>query len=70
MAEDFPNTYFCTIDVNKVARLPRQYKIAKMPTFLFFRGVGQIGSYVGGAEAPQVAAELRRRVEDYSGKWE
>lgn len=67
LASEHPQVYFCTVDVNQVARLPRQYSIAKMPTFVFLRG-GQVSeSYVGAEDAQVVARKLRERVALHNG---
>lgn len=62
-----PQVYFAIIDVNNVARLPREYSITKMPTFVFIRNGQVLESYVGAEEAPDVKRLLRERVEKYSG---
>jgi len=67
LALDNPAVYFCIIDVNSVARLPREYSIAKMPTFVFIRDKAVLESYVGADEAPQVKRLLRERIEKYTG---
>lgn len=66
IAAQFPDAYYCTVDVNKVARLPRQFKIAKMPTFIFLRAGETLETYVGAAEAPAVAAALAARVQQHA----
>lgn len=60
------NVYFCTVDVNKVKRLPKEHQIAKMPTFIFFRGGERIETLIGG-EAPQKVAEvLTAKIDKFS----
>lgn len=66
LAAENPQTYFCTIDVNHVARLPRQFSIANMPTFVFIRDGQTLESYVGAEDAQTVAAKLRERVAHYN----
>lgn len=65
LAAQFPDAYYCTVDVNKVARLPRQFSIANMPTFVFVRAGETLESYVGALEAPAVAKALAERVQTH-----
>lgn len=58
IAASNPNARFCTVDVNAVARLPRQFSIAKMPTFIFLKDGEVIHTLVGGAAPETVAAQL------------
>lgn len=64
----FPNVYLCSVDVNKVARLPKQFEITKMPTFIFFRGDRQVGTLIGGASPQNVATQLQSAVEKYAAQ--
>lgn len=63
MAANHSHVYFCTIDVNAVARLPRQFSIAKMPTFIFIKQDETIETLVGGAAPETVAGQLQAIVE-------
>lgn len=63
LAANHTHVYFCTIDVNGVARLPRQFSIAKMPTFIFIKQDETIETLVGGATPETVAGQLQAIVE-------
>lgn len=65
MAVEHSNVYFATIDVNKVARLPREYQIQKMPTFLLFSGGQEVDRLIGAAEAGAVVTELQATVDKF-----
>jgi thioredoxin 1 len=61
-----PGVYFATVDVNAVARLPREFSIEKMPTFILFRNKKPVHEFIGGAEPPAVASTLAALVEEHS----
>lgn len=61
-----PTVYFCTIDVNKVNRLPRQFDIAKMPTFKVLKDGEVVATYVGGASPTKAAADLEALVNKFA----
>ncbi len=67
LASAHPNTYFAIIDVNSVARLPREYGITKMPTFVFIQDGQTLESYIGAQEAPVVSQQLRAKVAQHAG---
>lgn len=52
------NVYFCSVDVNKVQRLPKEYAIEKMPTFVFMKGGEKVRTVVGGGDGKKVAAQI------------
>lgn len=66
LADKHPDVYFCTVDVNAVARLPRQFNITKMPTFIFLREGAPIRTYIGGASPQEVANHLDSLVEKHA----
>jgi thioredoxin 1 len=66
LATAHPAVYFATVDVNAVARLPREYAIEKMPTFILFRDQKPVREYIGGAEPPVVASALAALVQEYA----
>ena len=55
--------YFCTVDVNKVHRLPKQYSITNMPTFLFFKDGKEVHRVIGGATPQKVADEMQGKID-------
>lgn len=63
LASEYDRVYYCKIDVNKVRRLPKQFAIQKMPTFVFLRGGETVATIVGGAAPPKVAETLRAAIE-------
>lgn len=63
--EKFPHVYFCSVDVNKVRRLPKEFSIDKMPTFVFLRGNKRVATLIGGAQPQQVAKSLMELIEMY-----
>lgn len=65
LADKHPDVCFCTVDVNAVARLPRQFSIAKMPTFIFIRDGAPVHTFIGGASAQQAAAQLDALVDKH-----
>lgn len=65
LANEHPDVYFATVDVNKVARLPREFDIQKMPTFIFFSGGEQVEKLIGAAEAGAVVSSLRSTLEKH-----
>lgn len=60
------NVYFCTVDVNAVERLPRQFCITKMPTFVFLKQGETVHSFIGGSGAQQVAEQLDTLVDKFA----
>jgi thioredoxin 1 len=68
LAAAAPDTVFVTVDCNKVARLPREYGVESMPTFVFLEGTRRIGSMVGGAEAGALVASIRDVMTDHAAK--
>lgn len=66
LAAKHTNAMFCTIDVNGVARLPRQFSIAKMPTFIFLKQGEAIETLIGGSSPESVASQLQSTVERLS----
>lgn len=63
-----PTLYFCKIDVNAVARLPKEFNISKMPTFIYIKNGKPVHVLVGGAEAPTVARNIEKLFEKYAQK--
>lgn len=63
LAAKHTHVSFCTIDVNGVARLPRQFSIAKMPTFIFIKQDETIETLIGGATPETVSGQLQEIVD-------
>lgn len=63
---EFSNVYYCSINVNAVNRLPRQFEITKLPTFIFFKKGERVGTIIGGAAPPKVASTLRTTIERHA----
>lgn len=68
IATNTPDVYFCTVNVNAVARLPRQYEITKMPTFIFFKNGERARTIIGGGEPPKVAKQLSETMNSYTAE--
>jgi Thioredoxin len=66
LAEASPSTVFLSIDVNKVARLPREYGVESMPTFVFLHGDERVGGMVGGAEAGVIVARMQEAIDEHA----
>lgn len=66
IGKEFEEVYYCSVDVNKVKRLPKQFEIAKMPTFVFLKDGQRIDTVVGGSAPPKVAETVRAKVEKYN----
>lgn len=66
LADKHSHVFFCTVDVNAVARLPRQFEITKMPTFIFLRDGAPIYTYIGGASPQEVANQLDSLVDKHA----
>lgn len=58
LAALYPATIFCIVDVNAVRRLPKQFNITKMPTFVFLQHGKVQHTLIGGAAPQQVAKQL------------
>lgn len=65
LAKARPETYFCAVDVNKVHRLPREFEIKNMPTFVLVRDGREVGRFVGGAAPGKVAKQLEDVVDKF-----
>lgn len=61
-SEAHPHVFFAKIDVNKVARLPRQFGVQKMPTFVCVRQGERVATLVGAADARVVAEQLEKLI--------
>lgn len=60
LRQKYPDVFFCTIDVDNCAELTGSYKVASMPTFLFFqKGTLLPKLTVTGADLPAIEASLR-----------
>lgn len=57
------DVYFCSVDVNKVRRLPKEFAIEKMPTFVFLRGDDRVDTLVAGMAPDKASRALRERVD-------
>lgn len=60
---EFSSVYYCSINVNAVHRLPKQFDIAKLPTFIFLKQGERVETIIGGAAPPKVANTLRTTIE-------
>lgn len=63
---EFTNVYYCSINVNAVHRLPKQFNITKLPTFIFFKQGERVETLIGGAAPPKVANTLKTTVEKHA----
>jgi thioredoxin-like negative regulator of GroEL len=63
LAIQYPNVTVCTVDVNSVSRLPREYGITAMPSFVLFADGARVDDVSGGAEAGVVFQRLRDAIE-------
>lgn len=64
--EDFEQVYYCSVDVNKVKRLPKQFEIAKMPTFVYLKNGERVDTVIGAAAPPKVVEAIRAKIEKYA----
>lgn len=65
LAVAHPSVLFCTVDVNSVAKLPKRFEIAKMPTFILLRNGEIVQTLIGGASPEKVAQQLGDIVKKY-----
>lgn len=65
LAVAHPSVLFCTVDVNSVAKLPKRFEIAKMPTFVLLRNGEVVQTFIGGSSPEKVALQLEDIVKKY-----
>ncbi|CAN8070277.1 unnamed protein product [Agarophyton chilense] len=61
LARQFPNVYFIKVDVNKMKRLPAQFGIRNVPTFVFVHRLNVVDTFVA-AEKPTVVSERLKTI--------
>ena len=59
MGKEYTDAGFAYLDVNKVARIPKEVGIRNMPTFIYYKGGEKVEEFEGGMDVKKLTTQVK-----------